>query len=71
MKIGAPMSRWIVDCPECGREFTHTLIGQGFERDPFASPLKPDLTASGAELKCPNCGETSTYKALDLRYRAN
>jgi predicted RNA-binding Zn-ribbon protein involved in translation (DUF1610 family) len=66
------MPRWIVDCPECGREFTHTLISRlGFARDPFASPPKAELSASGTDLKCPNCGETSTYKGVDLRYSAD
>ena len=54
------MPRWIVDCPECGREFTHTLTSElGSARDPFAFPPKPQLSVNGTELKCPNCGETT------------
>ena len=67
------MPRWIVSCSECGEEFTHTLISLlGVpDRDPFASPPKPQFPAAGTELNCPNCGKTSNYKAFDLRYRAD
>ena len=66
------MPRWIVNCPGCWREFTHTLISQlGSGRDLFASPPKPDLPTGGTELNCPNCGKASTYRAFDLRYRAD
>ena len=67
------MPRWIVDCPECKKEFTHTdvsKIGGGLgSRDPFASPPKPKIPEDGIELKCPHCDKTSTYRIFDLRYR--
>jgi endogenous inhibitor of DNA gyrase (YacG/DUF329 family) len=64
--------RWVVSCPECNREFTHTPISKianGATRDPFASPPKPKLPEDGTPLACDNCGKTSTYRASDLRYR--
>lgn len=68
------MPRWIVECPQCRKEFTHTdisKIASGPMRDPFASPPKPQIPESGAELKCPHCKNSATYRAFDLRYRAN
>jgi predicted nucleic-acid-binding Zn-ribbon protein len=64
--------RWVVSCPDCKEEFTHTeirAIVSGLSRDPFASPPKPTIPEDGTELQCRNCGKTSTYKASDLRYR--
>jgi endogenous inhibitor of DNA gyrase (YacG/DUF329 family) len=66
--------RWVVTCPECQNEFTHTHIAKistGPSRDPFASPPKPEIPERGTELQCQNCGKASVYKALDLRYRAD
>lgn len=66
--------RWVVSCPECKKEFTHTPISKvatGTTRDPFASPPKPTLPENGTELECHNCGKTSVYRAFDLRYRAD
>ena len=67
-----PSPRWIVTCPECKVEFTHTdvnKIASAGTRDLFASPPKPEIPDGGSEVKCHNCGKTSTYKAVDLRYR--
>jgi len=67
------MPRWIVRCPECEKEFTHTTIGKtiGLMRDPFASPPKPEIPEGGTALMCPDCNKASTYRAFDLRYRAD
>ncbi len=67
------MPRWIVRCPECEKEFTHTQIGKtiGLARDPFASPPKSEIPESGTELTCPACSKASRYKTFDLRYRAD
>src|SRR5258708_4835266 len=37
--------RWIVTCPECKKEFTHTQISKiaSGTRNPFASPPKPEI----------------------------
>lgn len=68
------MPRWIVRCPECEKEFTHTDIariqGQAL-RDPFASPPKREIPEGGTKLTCPGCSRTSNYKPFDLRYRAD
>ena len=67
--------RWVVNCPECKEEFTHTDIramvtGVG-SRDLFVSPPKPQILEGGTELTCHNCGKTSIYRVFDLRYRAD
>lgn len=66
------MPRWIVRCPECEKEFTHTPIDKalGITRDVFASPPKPEIPQSGTESTCPDCNKASTLRAFDLRYRA-
>jgi endogenous inhibitor of DNA gyrase (YacG/DUF329 family) len=64
--------QWVVSCPECSEEFTHTEISNvahGAMRDVFASPPKPQIPEGGTQLKCRHCGKTSTYRAFDLRYR--
>jgi hypothetical protein len=65
--------RWVVSCPECKKEFTHTPISKiaGGTQDPFASPPKPRIPEGGTELECQNCGKTSSYGAFDLRYRTD
>jgi endogenous inhibitor of DNA gyrase (YacG/DUF329 family) len=67
--------RWVVNCPECREEFTHTDIeamksGAG-SRDLFASPPKPTIAEGGTQLICPKCNKTSAYQISDLRFRAN
>ena len=67
--------RWVVTCPQCSADFTHTLISTlatgPLGRDPFASPPKPNIPAGGTQMECENCGKTSTYRIVDLRYRPN
>jgi hypothetical protein len=68
------MPRWVVTCPKCRSEFTHTLVRdltQGsLTRDVFASPPKPPIPDGGSRLDCPNCGGNQAYQISDLRYRA-
>ncbi len=64
------MPRWIVSCPECKEEFTHSEIGEDRHRDPFTSPPKPPLPHEGIQQECPNCHKTAVYRAFELRYRA-
>jgi hypothetical protein len=69
------MPRWVVTCPKCKEEFTHTLVrdlSRGSEtRDVFASPPKPQIPKDGAQLNCPHCGNIQAYKTHDLTYRAD
>ena len=65
--------RWIVNCHECEKEFTHTQISKidSGMRNPFASPPKPEIPEEGTKLTCPHCGKDLAYRAFDLRYRAD
>jgi hypothetical protein len=66
--------RWVVTCPECEKEFTHTpisKISRGMMRDLFASPPKPQIPQNGAGMECPSCHKTSVFRAVDLRFRAD
>src|SRR5207245_2309887 len=65
-------ARWIVTCPKCKKEFTHTDIramatGVG-TRNLFVSLQKPTMPEGGTELKCQHCGKPSTYRRFDLLY---
>jgi hypothetical protein len=66
--------RWVIGCPECGHEFTHSEIDP--ERRPPMTDLfawigdKPKLPEEGVSLACPNCKKMSTYKLYQLTYRA-
>jgi endogenous inhibitor of DNA gyrase (YacG/DUF329 family) len=65
------MPRWIIECPKCQKQFTHSEISKtigGAIHDPFAFPSRP-ITPEDAELKCPHCNESSRYKFFDLRYQ--
>src|SRR5258708_4835265 len=61
--------RWIVTCPECKKEFTHTQISKiaSGTRNPFASPPKPEIPEGGTQLTCPHCNKDSAYRTFDLR----
>jgi predicted RNA-binding Zn-ribbon protein involved in translation (DUF1610 family) len=66
--------RWVLGCPECGEEFTHSEIDAEY-RPPLLDPFswiadKPELPESGVSLECPNCKKTSVYKRHQLTYRA-
>jgi hypothetical protein len=66
------MPRWVLTCAACRQEFfahTRQVAPEGVVGDPFASPLKPSMSDQGLQVKCPNCGEASTYGVFDLRYR--
>jgi endogenous inhibitor of DNA gyrase (YacG/DUF329 family) len=68
------MARWVLGCPECKEDFTHSQINtepQPTMRDPFAwLGDKPEFPATGLTLECPNCKKTSIYSRTQLVYRA-
>jgi hypothetical protein len=63
------MPRWVVNCPNCSGEFTHTEIDSTMleqaRRDPFGLVPKP----SGEKRTCPNCNTESAFNQTDLLYR--
>ncbi len=66
--------RWVLSCPKCEQEFTHTEIQADYRSpqiDPFSWIVdKPEMTKGGASLECPNCKKTSVYNRHQLTYRA-
>jgi len=68
------MPRWVLDCPECGEEFTHSEIDVE-NRSPLLDSFawigdKPEIPQEGVSLVCPNCSKVSVYKRHELTYRA-
>jgi uncharacterized C2H2 Zn-finger protein len=65
------MARWVLDCPRCGKEFTHSKVeDKGFALGDWPEP-KPEFPDGGQSLDCPNCQNTSLYQRHQLTYRAN
>ena len=66
--------RWVVGCPACSQEFTHSEIDPilaNSRLDPFARFAdKPEIPENGVSLECPNCKEVALYKRYQLVYRA-
>jgi hypothetical protein len=63
------MARWTLFCPHCHFPFVHSLIEVKAIEDYFL-PVKPDLVAEGANLKCSVCGYLGLYYRCDLTYQA-
>lgn len=67
------MSRWVLACPECNAEFTHSEIlpGAPSVRDPFTrAEVKPEFPKAGLNVPCPHCSRPSVYQRHQLLYRA-
>jgi hypothetical protein len=68
------MPRWVVGCPDCDQEFTHSEMATDYQSsllDPFAwIGDKPEIPEAGVSLECPNCKKVSVYKRYQLTYRA-
>jgi hypothetical protein len=61
--------QWVLDCPECRAEFTHTII-RSSSIDPFTGPLeKPDFPPEGLRVECPHCKKCCLYKKSQLILR--
>jgi endogenous inhibitor of DNA gyrase (YacG/DUF329 family) len=62
------MPRWILNCPECQEEFTHSEVRESLHGISWWDE-KPELPESGIQLECPNCKKTSAYQRYQLIYR--
>jgi|HubBroStandDraft_4_1064222.scaffolds.fasta_scaffold01836_12 hypothetical protein len=67
------MARWVLACPDCDKDFTHSEISEGsFDPDPFTgSVVKPKFPDDGQSIVCPNCKSTSVYQRYQLTYRTS
>ena len=67
------MPRWVLGCPECNQEFTHSEIASDRPQpplDPFARfGDKPEIPELGIYLECPHCKKVSSFKRYQLIYR--
>ena len=61
------MASWIVVCSNCRLPFQHSVIAATVMN--FFFPAKPEFSAGGSELRCPNCGTLATYQRTDLLYQ--
>jgi hypothetical protein len=65
------MPRWVVRCPKCNHEFTHTEIDKAMleqvNHDPFGVLPRP----SEQKRTCPNCNTESFFSQTQLFYRAD
>jgi len=59
------MPRWVLTCPECHKEFTHSNIAH----ESSWWDEKPEMSPAGDSIECPNCKKTSTYRRYQLIYR--
>lgn len=70
------MSRWILVCPFCQKDFTHkeitaTMDAQPPDPFPMWSGSKPEFPDGGMILVCPNCKEPFTYQRRELIYQSS
>jgi endogenous inhibitor of DNA gyrase (YacG/DUF329 family) len=67
------MARWVLNCPHCKQEFTHSEISARASSlpDPFlaGSPIKPEFPKDGQSVACPNCTKPSVYQRYQLIHR--
>jgi hypothetical protein len=66
------MAKWILQCPVCGGEFTHSQILEShpLHFDSFAqTEIKPGFPDGGMSVACPSCCTTCVYQRYQLIYR--
>ncbi len=64
------MPRWVLHCPSCQQEFTHTQIEKGNLAD-HVFERKPDFPANGLSIECPHCHNQSVFHRSELTYRSD
>lgn len=66
------MARWVLNCRNCGAEFTHNQISDTSPsvRDPFLSVAKPEFPVGGERVVCPGCKGTFVYQRYELVFQA-
>ena len=62
------MPRWVVRCPSCQQDFTHSQIPRRELQD-YYFDKKPEFPMGGTSLHCPNCRTVSIVKRHQLTYR--
>ena len=65
------MTCWVLYCPGCGAELTHSQIyNSDFSGyDPYTSLSKPKFPDGGLSVFCPQCKGTSLFQRYQLVYQ--
>jgi uncharacterized C2H2 Zn-finger protein len=67
------MPRWMLKCPKCSHNFTHTKIAlaviEEAHRDPFGILPRPAFSKDGENHTCPSCETESVFQRQQLFYR--
>ncbi len=62
------MPRWVLTCPSCNQEFTHSQIEKREFQD-FYFDKKPAFPNTGLAIDCPHCRARSVFQKSQLTYR--
>jgi len=65
------MARWVLGCPFCDKEFTHTEIAEPRRLEDYYFQAKPKFPDGGLRIDCPNCKKASVFQSHQLIYRAD
>jgi phage FluMu protein Com len=64
------MAHWVLRCPRCDKEITHSEIPGGGRFDPYLSTIpKPEFPKGGLKLECPHCNRISLFQRYQLTIR--
>jgi len=58
------MSRWVLYCPECKRQFVHSEIPVNAPRF-LGVELKPEFPRGGLKMECPYCKKIRCFNATN------
>ena len=64
------MARWVLECPSCKKEFTHSQIEENLKLADYYIVPKPEFPIGGLQMECPNCKKASAFQRQHLAYRA-
>jgi phage FluMu protein Com len=64
------MAQWVLRCPKCDKEITHSEIPSQGRIDPYLSMTpKPEFPTGGLKLECPHCNFVSLFQRHQLTIR--
>jgi hypothetical protein len=66
------MPRWMLKCPKCSYNFTHSKIElavlEEARRDPYGVLPRPTFAPDGENHTCPGCKTESVFRRQQLFY---
>ena len=63
------MPRWVLNCPQCLTDFTHSEFVKDSTLEDYYLPAKPEFPTGGLNAECPNCKKTSMFQQYQLVFR--